>query len=517
MSFPIYPNHEYACPNVSHCPHLGGASVIHVGHPGWFRKTPKEYDWSIDVNAPRVCPCCMSRNVTVLDVDPQEHLQEDIIDGQFRVVLYRHETARCCNCDTLVQKAGPGEILASRIGPGLRSKAIYLRNAIGISYRKVPRAIEELYGIKFTAAALIGFEKALAKLAEPVVDDIAKKLASSDGAVHADETYWTLDGQRAYFWVHGDEKFIHFTFETTRAGFVSRDILGPDFCGTLVTDCYSGYNAQIAGAKQKCLAHLARTAREWQKLVAPESVDYQFFEDVKQFVKRGTRLHRRRKAGKLKGAALKAEIAWLRKELERLPLTEVKDEKAIQLQGRILRHLSEWLVFVDDARVSPTNNLAERAIRPLVVLRKISFGSRSREGGERMADLMSVAETARRHGHRASDIYYGLFTRPPDQVLCSLYASAWRLRQCRRSCRVLIAKDKLRTLLSSSDIFFAERLTCSQARGRIPAFATLNAAPMARRLAKPIRDQLKRCKMANASAKSDRDPIATLLHITELN
>ncbi|EMI42198.1 IS66 family transposase [Rhodopirellula sp. SWK7] len=510
MSYPIYPKHEYNCPKVGECPHLGGASVIHVaqianrsentrdsslreirvleeqnrellsevvslqeqlertklelklerqnkfavgcdsdeesqeeeapeetgeekvpgkrgaplGHPGWFRKTPQEYDWEVGVSAPRRCPCCASLNVKVLDADPQEHLQEDIIDGQFRVVLYRHVTARCDDCDTLVQKAGPGEALGSRIGPGLRSKAIYLRNVIGITYRKVPRTIEELFGIRFTAAALIGFEKAIAKLAEPVVDDIAKKLASTDGPVHADETYWTLDGERAFFWVHGNERFIHFTFETTRAGFVSRDVLGPDFCGTLVTDCYGGYNAQVAGAKQKCLAHLARTARDWQKLVASGSIDDQFFDDVREFVKRGTRLHRRRKAGKLKGKALEAEIKWLRLELERLSLTDVEDEKSIQLQGRILRHLPEWLVFVDDPCVPPTNNLAERAIRPLVVLRKLTFGSRSLEGGQRMADLMTVAETARRHGHRASDIYYGLFTRPPDHVLRTLYASA---------------------------------------------------------------------------------------------
>lgn len=508
MSYPIYPKHEYNCPNVGQCPHLGGASVIHVaqvanrsedsrdsflhrirvleernsellsevvslqdqleraelelkierqnkfacreqsddapepiaspqnewqpepkrgapvGHPGWFRKTPEEYDWDVDVVAPQRCPFCTSRNVTVLDADPQEHLQEDIIDGQFRVVLYRHVTARCCDCDTLVQKAGPGEILESRIGPGLRSKAVYLRNVIGITYRKVPRTIEELFGIQFTAAALIGFEKALAKLAEPVVDDIAKKLASTDGPVYADETYWTLDGQRAYFWMHGNDQFIHFTFETTRAGFVSRDVLGPGFSGTLVTDCYGGYNAQVAGAKQKCLAHLARTARDWQKLVVSGSADDRFFDDVREFVKRGTRLHRLRKSRKLKGKALEAEVKWLRLELERLSLTEVEDEKAIQLQGRILRHLPEWLVFINDPRVSPTNNLAERAIRPLVVLRKLTFGSRSLEGGQRMADLMTVAETARRHGCRASDIYYGLFTRPPDQVLRSLYASA---------------------------------------------------------------------------------------------
>ena len=70
---------------------------------------------------------------------------------------------------------------------------------------KAPRAIEEMFGIPFTPAALIGFETMLADKAEPVVDDIAQKLASSEGAVHADETYWATDGVRTFFWVHGDE------------------------------------------------------------------------------------------------------------------------------------------------------------------------------------------------------------------------------------------------------------------------------------------------------------------------
>ncbi len=61
----------------------------------------------------------------------------------------------------------------------------------------------------------------LAENATPVVEDIRKKLASSDGAVHADETYWTTDGARSYFWVHGDTKYIHFQYDTTRAGQVS--------------------------------------------------------------------------------------------------------------------------------------------------------------------------------------------------------------------------------------------------------------------------------------------------------
>ena len=80
-------------------------------------------------------------------------------------------------------------------------------------------------------------------------------------------------------------------------------------------------------------------------------------------------------------------------------------------------------MFLNDPRVPPTNNLAERTLRPLVVLRKITFGHRSEAGAIRMARLMTVAETAKRHGHRPSDIYYRLFTRPPGHVLRKLYDS----------------------------------------------------------------------------------------------
>jgi hypothetical protein len=355
---------------------------------------------------------------------PSEHLQEDVVDGLYRVVLYRHPAACCDDCGEWLQQPGEGELLGSRIGPCLRSKVLYLRHVIGISYRKIPQAIQELFGITFTPAALIGFEKALADLAQPVVDDIAKKLASSDGAVHADETYSVLDGKRAYFWVHGTTRYIHFTFGTTRSGKVSRDVLGDDFTGTLVTDCYSGYIAHVAGAKQKCLTHLARTARDWQKLTKAGSPDFAFFDAVKQFVKRGCEFHRLRGKGLLDSAQIAAEKDWLRQELLRLQAWVLTHRKAVTLQARIVEYHGEWLVFVDDPRVPPTNNLAEQALRPLVVLRKITFGHRSLHGGERMAALMSVAETARRHGHRASRIFLALLTHPPNKVLRQLYSAA---------------------------------------------------------------------------------------------
>ncbi|MDA1165713.1 MAG: transposase [Planctomycetota bacterium] len=106
------------------------------------------------------------------------------------------------------------------------------------------------------------------------------------------------------------------------------------------------------------------------------------------------------------------EEIWLGKRLQQLIVFRVSHEKALKLQKRMLKHQHEWRVFLDHPRVPPTNNMAERAQRRLVVVRKITFGHRSEAGAIRMACLMTVAETAKRHGHRPNDIDYRLFTKP---------------------------------------------------------------------------------------------------------
>ncbi len=507
MKFSFYPRHEYACPVVSHCPHVGGASLgtlvlaagdhddhfrmvygqldferkrneklfaeneelkrqlaqvrlelklerqqkfacggeaksddvdspaprpdngnapgkrgAPVGHPGWFRPVPKEYHELVLVAAPTKCPHCGGEVRSFPKHEPHDHFQEDAVDNVYQVVLYRHTAGRCRNCRHWVQQAGAGEILGSRIGPRMRALAMYLRNTIGISYRKVPQALEELFGFPFVPASLIAFEKVLAGSAEPLVDDIAKKIGSSDGAVHADETYWTLNGERAYYWLHATTQYVHFQFDSSRAGEVSRNVLGNNFTGTLVTDCYSGYHAHQAGAKQKCLAHVARRAHEWQPLTAPGSADHTFFEDVKQWVKRGCGFHRRRGLKELSPQELTTEAAWLRDELTRLEACPLAHEKELTLQARLQRHHDEWLVFVDDPRVPPTNNLAERKLRPLVVLRKITFGHRTEAGAKRMAKIMTVQETAKAHRHKVSDFFYYLQTHSTSRSLRHLYS-----------------------------------------------------------------------------------------------
>ena len=395
-----------------------------VGHPGWFRPQPTHVDHTVHVEAPGCCPLCGGEVRVYEDYEADEHLQEDILDGRLQVTCFVHPAARCRTCRRWVKQEGPGELSRKRIGPAARGMASFFRNDIGMSTRKVSLAIGGISGLSFVAATGIAFDTELARRAEPLVEDIEKKVAAGD-VVYADETGWRYDGKSGEFWFHGNSLFAHFHWDESRAGEVSRRILGNNFGGTLVTDCYAGYHRHAAGAKQKCLVHVARTAREWKPLAAAagDAAAVQFFDDVIGWVKRGCAFHRHRRDGKLSLLEEVDEKQWLRDELVRLEQCELKFGKAVTLQKRLLNHPGEWLVFLDDERVDPTNNLAERALRPLVVLRKLTYGSRSRAGARRVATLLTVIETSKRHGHSTLDFLYVLQTCSPGRALRWMYDS----------------------------------------------------------------------------------------------
>ena len=168
------------------------------------------------------------------------------------------------------------------------------------------------------------------------------------------------------------------------------------------------------------MAHLARTARDWLKLTEAGSPECRFFDAITSLVKRGCAFARERATLSRKKEA--AAMAWLRRQLKRLLNWELSHDKALTLQERIKRYRDDWLVFLDDPRVPPTNNHAERCLRPLVILRKITFGHRTRTGATAMARIMTVKETAKRHGRKVLDILYRLWTMPPDRLLRYIYA-----------------------------------------------------------------------------------------------
>jgi transposase len=116
------------------------------------------------------------------------------------------------------------------------------------------------------------------------------------------------------------------------------------------------------------------------------------------------------------------EIAWLRQELERLQQMPTDSPRALRLQKRLRRYRHEWLTFLDHPEMSPTNNLAEQALRAVVILRKLTFGSRTRAGARRLGRMMTVIETAKRQGQGVLKFLVALFTLPPNQAIRAMYA-----------------------------------------------------------------------------------------------
>ena len=96
-----------------------------VGHPGWFRRMTKQPDHVVAVAAPTTCPDCGHAVKRYPKRKPSRHHQDDIMDGRKQTICFVHPQSRCTNpkCRRWVQKAGPGELLRSKIGPNARAKA----------------------------------------------------------------------------------------------------------------------------------------------------------------------------------------------------------------------------------------------------------------------------------------------------------------------------------------------------------------------------------------------------------
>lgn len=232
--------------------------------------------------------------------------------------------------------------------------------------------------------------------------------------VHADETGWREDGIPGYIWTLSTERNCLLHRDASRAGAVIDDLLGEDFGGILVTDFYAAYD-HLPGRKQRCWAHLWRdidaletevpTDTELAAWVAGVRAIYDLAKGERPAAERGTT-----------PAAAHAREARARGYEQQLltlcPETMAQDRPEATLGKRIRRYLQELFVFVAVPGVPHTNNAAERSLRPLVIARKVSGGTRSQAGSTCRMRLASIAATARLRGLDPTDVFFRILTNP---------------------------------------------------------------------------------------------------------
>lgn len=212
--------------------------------------------------------------------------------------------------------------------------------------------------------------------------------------VHADETGWRTDGRNGYLWALTDPQHTLYHVDKSRSGKVIVKLLGRAFGGTLVSDFYSAY-AKIDCRKQKCLAHLLRELTDSADK-SPAFASGAFYRQTRRLLKGMLLLKGRR--GDLEDAGYTARARRLETRLGQLARADYQEPNERRIAKRMLKHLGELTAFLWDKDLQGTNNAAERAIRPAVVARKISGGSRSKNGANAWAKLASLFRTASQQG-----------------------------------------------------------------------------------------------------------------------
>jgi len=281
-----------------------------------------------------------------------------------------------------------------RIGVRIASLVGYLRTTLRLPFRAIQSYLATLHGLQMSVGELVELTHAVRRQLRPLAEQLKAQVQSSCVA-HGDETGWRENGQNGWAWTFvtdGPAAVRYFEYDRSRSHLVAQRLLGPDFRGWLVTDFYAAYNL-IPGRHQRCWVHLLRDLRALKEGQADDPAVLQWATAVRQLyldacswlaehpaplaserLAEYTHLH-------TQACALGAQYA------------RAQQHPCNALAKRLLRHQDELFPFVLIPGLPADNNLAERSIRPLVIMRKISGGSRSAEGTKTRLTLASLLHT----------------------------------------------------------------------------------------------------------------------------
>jgi transposase len=396
------------------------------GHPPWQRPKPMRVDQVVPVPAPTHCPDCGGRLGPMEQC--YEHVQEDIVlQPRTVTTLYLHHQGYCARCGQRVLQPGPGELPGAYIGPAAKATAIYLRYELHVSDRKISRFFADFFGLRFVPASVYGFERQAVRRGQPLYADLVEKVRALP-TVHADETSWRHDGQPYWLWYAGDEDLACYHLDAHRSSEAAQQLLGEHFGGVLVADAYAAYNGVHPKDRQSCLAHIKTKAKELgQELAllkgrAADSAARQFCADIQGWVRRACQAHHRLARRPWRPKTARKQHQALRRQLRRLCRRPLRYPRAEAFRQRLLGPEQKYFfTCFRRPKVPPTNNQAERSLRPAVIMRRIVQGTRSPKGLENHSVLRSLLETARRQGKRPHQFLLQLFTRDTLQAQAALY------------------------------------------------------------------------------------------------
>jgi hypothetical protein len=221
--------------------------------------------------------------------------------------------------------------------------------------------------------------------------------------------YITMVMRKAWLWVFAvrEPRVTLFAIRTCRGVQVPRGILGPDFAGTLGIDGWAGYD-RMHCQKGQCAGHLLRRAAKLLEVQVRGAARFPLA--VKRILLEGIAL--KAMAPELTPDEYRACVDQVRGQMQALLEGRIAEEANLRFARHLRKHHDELFTFLEVPLLEATNNLAEREIRPAVILRKNSAGNRTRGGARVHEVLASLSRTAERNGIQLAHLLPELL--PPE-------------------------------------------------------------------------------------------------------
>ena len=276
----------------------------------------------------------------------------------------------------------------------------------------------ELFHLRLVPATALNFDRAATRKAEELDEDLRQKIQASDD-LHLDETGWRVEGVNHHLGYARHEHLAFFHSDRHRSTAVAEALVGTKFGGILNTDGYCVYDALWAADQQTCLSHLWRAAQELEPLLQtlPQTDDAQrrakgFSDRVQKLIGEACQLGRRWREKPVQAAQARRWESTFQQRLKKICARALAHPQTEKLRLRLRENRAKLFTFIRPPEIRATNNPAEPSLRPSVILRKLTLGSRSRAGARQHSVLSSLLITAQRQGRNARTASLALFTQP---------------------------------------------------------------------------------------------------------
>jgi len=349
------------------------------GHPKWEREEP-EPTGSVEYIEEK-CPKCDAelgrpfRTERIIEEEIPKPQPVEVIEH-----LINHYECPKCQKHVIARNNAP----KGRFGKNVQAHVTLLKFDDRLPLRKVVSSLERHYGLSMTNVGVFQITRQVAGKLEQPYQELIKRVRNAR-VVYCDETKMRVDGVTFWLWTFATEQETVFVIRKSRAKKVVEEILGENFKGVIGCDGWTAY-AQYPAFIQRCWAHLLR---EIKKLNEQYDGVEGFYKSFKKMFKKVEQIRNKPPSLEVRQAL----FMQLKEEMQQL-ISEMNSYTQLRkFAGKVKNGLDYWFTCVIHLFVEPTNNTAERALRELVVQRKIIGGLRTEKGARIMETVTSMIAT----------------------------------------------------------------------------------------------------------------------------